>query len=265
MPIISLHDREAIASFLQRHAAVRLYELGDLDDFFWPSTTWYALTEAGEIRELALAYNAGDLMVLLATGAADPAAAEELLRGVRHLLPRRFYTHLGVGLGRALADDWRAEPHGLYDKMALSDPAQLAALDTAATTRFTPDDQAELEAFYAESYPGNWFDPRMLQTGHYYGYREGGAPSGPIMCVAGVHVYSATQRVAALGNITTRPDARGRGLATLVTARLCRELLRSVDQIGLNVRADNAAAIRCYARLGFTRVGQYEELMFLPR
>jgi ribosomal protein S18 acetylase RimI-like enzyme len=259
MPIISLHDRDAIAAFLQRDAAMRLYELGDLDDFFWPATTWYALTEGDQIRELALAYNAGDLLVLLATGAADHAAAGDLLRGIRHLLPRRFYTHLGVGLSGALTDEWRAEPHGLYDKMALSAPGQLAAFDTAATIRFTPDDEAELQAFYAESYPGNWFDPRMLQTGHYYGYRE----RGMILCVAGVHVYSASQRVAALGNITTRPDARGRGLATLVTARLCQELLQRVDQIGLNVRADNAAAIRCYERLGFTRVGQYEELMFL--
>src|SRR5438093_529591 len=83
----------------------------------------------------------------------------------------------------------------------------------------------------------NWFDPRMLETGHYYGIRQ----DGTLLSIAGVHVYSPRYRVAALGNITTRPAARGHGLATLVTAKLCQELLRSVDEIGLNVRADNAS------------------------
>jgi predicted GNAT family acetyltransferase len=58
---------------------------------------------------------------------------------------------------------------------------------------------------------------------------------------------------------TTHPDARGRGLATLTTAKLCQELLRSVDDIGLNVRADNVAAIACYTKLGFTKIGAYGE------
>jgi ribosomal protein S18 acetylase RimI-like enzyme len=38
-------------------------------------------------------------------------------------------------------------------------------------------------------------------------------------------------------------------------------LLQTVDLIGLNVRADNVAAIACYRRLGFTVVAEYEEYM----
>jgi predicted GNAT family acetyltransferase len=102
----------------------------------------------------------------------------------------------------------------------------------------------------------------MLQTGFYYGVRRG----PDLVSVAGVHVYSRPYQVAALGNITTRPDARGRGLATAATARLCQELLRAgVEHVGLNVKADNRAAIACYEKLGFERVAGYGEYTVEPK
>jgi predicted GNAT family acetyltransferase len=67
--------------------------------------------------------------------------------------------------------------------------------------------------------------------------------------------------VAALGSIATRPDQRGRGLARAATSALCRLVQPEVDHIGLNVVADNAAAIACYRRVGFEQVGEYEEYL----
>ncbi|MDZ4721328.1 MAG: GNAT family N-acetyltransferase [Roseiflexaceae bacterium] len=257
MRTICLHDRATIADVLRQNAAMRLYELGDLDDFFWPSTTWYALADDVQIYELALAYNAGDLLILLAHPTTSTVNMRMLLESIRHLLPRRFYSHLGPDLADVL-QGYSASSHGLHDKMALINDSQLDQFDTSAVVQLRPGDQAEVQEFYRTSYPGNWFDPRMLETGQYYGYRE----QGQLLSAAGVHVYSASQRVAALGNITTHPAARGRGLATIVTARLCKELCATVDQIGLNVRSDNQAAINCYRRLGFERIGAYEEFMF---
>jgi ribosomal protein S18 acetylase RimI-like enzyme len=257
MRIISLHDKTTIASLLRRNLDMRLYEIGDLDDFFWPSTNWYALEEDGIIHELALAYNGGDLLVVLAQVTSSPELLRTLLSGLGHLLPKRFYSHLPPGMADCFGQ-YAADGHGLHDKMSLMNASRLSEIDSQMVVRFTPDDLPALHAFYQEAYPGNWFDPRMLETGHYYGYYQDGA----ILSVAGVHVYSPSQRVAALGNITTHPAARGRGLATIVTAQLCKELLGSVDRIGLNVLADNAAAIACYKRVGFERVGQYEEWMF---
>jgi predicted GNAT family acetyltransferase len=125
--------------------------------------------------------------------------------------------------------------------------------------QFSPEDQPALETLYAAAYPGNWFAPRMLQTGCYYGIREGDS----ILCVAGVHVYSPAYRVAALGNVTTHPAWRGRGLGTAACAKLCTMLLeQGVDRIGLNVKADNHAAITSYTRLGFTKVAEYGEFTF---
>jgi predicted GNAT family acetyltransferase len=116
-----------------------------------------------------------------------------------------------------------------------------------------------LLALYAASYAGNWFVPRMLETGFYFGIRRGRA----LVSVAGVHVFSPQYKVAALGNITTRPDARGQGLATAATARLCQELLQTgIEYVGLNVKADNPSAIACYEKLGFERVTDYGEYSF---
>lgn len=253
---ICLHDRATIAAFLQADAPQHMYAIGDLDDFFWPYTNWYALAEQEQIREIVLAYTGlPQQLVLHALTGGQTSEMEALLRSIMHLLPRRIYAHLSPGLVELFAADYRVEPHGLHDKMALTDRERLAAIDTSATVALGSADLAEIEAFYQSSYPGNWFDPRMLETGQFYGVRE----QGELISIAGIHVYSPAYSVAALGNITTHPKARGRGLATFATARLCKELLRSVEHIGLNVKSDNTAAIACYTKLGFTRVGTYEE------
>lgn len=97
----------------------------------------------------------------------------------------------------------------------------------------------------------------MLKTNQYFGIH---GPRG-LVSVAGIHVYSPTYRVAALGNITTHPDFRRQGLGKAVTAKLCLSLLETVKHVGLNVQVDNEEAIRCYRRLGFEVIGSYGEWM----
>ncbi len=239
-------DRDWLRARLHAAPALHLYELGDLDDFFWPHTRWYARGEA-----VALIYTASELPVLLALG---DAGHRELLAELRAELPARIYAHLSPGLVASLAPRFASEPHGDFLKMILADPGALPAADAE---RLAPADRDELVAFYARAYPGNWFDPRMLETGQYFAVRERGA----MVAAGGVHVYSPSERVAALGNIAVAPEARGRHLARRVTAAVCHSLRESVDHVGLNVRADNPAAIACYTRLGFARVAPYEEHM----
>jgi predicted GNAT family acetyltransferase len=114
---------------------------------------------------------------------------------------------------------------------------------------------------YDKAYPGNWFDPRMLATGQYLGIEDGGT----LIAIAGIHVYSPTYQVAALGNITTHPRFRGKGLSTYLTAVLCRQLFQNVDWIGLNVAASNTPAIRCYKKIGFAEHSKYEEVLVKSR
>jgi predicted GNAT family acetyltransferase len=128
-------------------------------------------------------------------------------------------------------------------------------IDFSQVIQLTNDDLNQMLQLYEEAYPGNWFDPRMLQTRQYFGIKI----ANRLISVAGIHVHSETYRVAALGNIVTHPDYRGRGFAQSVTARLCRSLLENVDHIGLNVKANNTVAIGLYEKLGFEILAPYYE------
>jgi predicted GNAT family acetyltransferase len=101
----------------------------------------------------------------------------------------------------------------------------------------------------------------MLLTRQYFGYQI----DGKLLSVAGIHVYSPTYRVAAIGNITTHPDYRNRGFGKAVTAKLCLSLRENVDIIGLNVKQDNKAALCVYQSLGFKISGEYGEFSLEKR
>ncbi|MFC6021556.1 GNAT family N-acetyltransferase [Plantactinospora solaniradicis] len=244
------HDRDELAGLLRRDPHLHAYELGDLDDFYWPYTSWYRLGDA-----VALVYHGGGTPVLLALDH-SPGALTELLTALVPLLPRRFDAHLSPGGEAVLARHFGVEPRGTHLKMALTDAGRLDRVAPAGEL-LGPADVPELAVLYAAAYPENWFDQRMIETGQYVGVRR----DGELLAVAGVHVWSPKYRVSALGNVTTHPRVRGQGLATAAVAALCRRLLDTVDQVTLNVKADNVAAIALYRRLGFTPVAEYGEFV----
>ena len=97
---------------------------------------------------------------------------------------------------------------------------------------------------------GDAFRQRSLELGVFYGVFEGER----LVSVAGTHIVSESERIAALGNVMTHPDYRGQGLATIATSAVCTELLdRGMDLIGLSVSRSNEAAIRVYEKIGFNR------------
>ncbi len=255
MKAVCIHEKDTIETFLRRHPFLHLYSLGDLDDFFWRYTTWYAFTENREITQLALLYNQTSLPVLLALTEEPTNLMKDLLSSIIHILPKRFYAHLSGDVATVFADDYRIISHGLHYKMALTNLARLNTFHTSDVIPLSVAHTAELKEFYRLSYPGNWFEPRMLETGYYYGIRRGEI----LVSVAGVHVYSQPYKVAALGNIATHPQFRKQGLACLVCAKLCQKLLQTVNYIGLNVKADNSSAIATYTKLGFEPIYTYEE------
>lgn len=232
------------------------YQLGDLDDFFWPYTSWF---RRGNV--VALLYHGADPPTLLAFAAQrELAMLSGLLSELSPVLPARCWAHLSPGAEVALARRFQVASGGAHQKMALTDPVRLDAARPAGDP-LTGADLPELRALYEAAYPGNWFDARMVETGQYVGVRR----AGELVAVAGVHVWSPTYRVAALGNVTTHPRVRGQGLAGAVVAALCRRLRRSVDHLTLNVKSDNVPALRVYGRLGFTRVADYGEYALTAR
>ena len=112
-----------------------------------------------------------------------------------------------------------------------------------------------INEFYSAAYPENWFDKRMLETQKYFGYFV----ENKLVGIAGIHVYSEEYKVAALGNIATHPEFRGRQIGYKLTSHLCIDLMQTVSYIGLNVKSDNIAAISCYRKVGFEIVGSYDE------
>lgn len=247
----SVHDRGELERLLRKDPALHAYELGDLDDFFWPHTTWYRHGDS-----VALVYHGAGRPILLALdtpgGIGDLA---ELVEGLVFLLPQRFYAHVSVGVEGVLGKHFRLEPGGLHHKLALTEPGRLDKVEAAGEV-LTEADLPALTRLYLSGYPGNAFDPRLLQTGQYVGLKQ----DGRLVAVAGVHIWSPAQRVATLGNVTVHPEVRGQGLGTAVVAMVCRRLLPTVEVIALNVKADNASAIALYTRLGFSHVADYAEL-----
>ena len=259
MKIRQLRDKERIEAFLRGNSELHVYSIGDLDDFFWPLTQWLGWEEAGVVRDIVLIYRGQALPTVIAISE-QPDCMRALLAEVRPLLPERFYAHLSPGVEEALRDRCEIESHGVHHKMALRDVRPVGKVDCSDVEQLTTADLNALLEFYEESYPGNWFDERMLETGQYFGLWKGRR----LVSVAGVHVYSRRYRIAALGNIATIPTDRNRGYGKLVTARLCQALLEAVDHIGLNVKADNEAAIHCYRSLGFEVIAPYGEYTVGP-
>jgi RimJ/RimL family protein N-acetyltransferase len=241
----------AIEAFLRRAPYLHAYELGDLDPREAGHTRWFANEP---VDAVVLEYRGLATPTVIALADGDPAALHALLAAIAPELPPRFYAHLTPGVEAALAPGHRAELLGHHVKMGLASPVAGAA-DDPRVLRLGPEHAAEAVAFYAASYPTSYFEPVNLERGPYVAIRD----DRGIAVIAGVHVYSQVLRVASLGNIATRPDARGRGHARRATAALCRLLEPEADIIGHNVRLDNAPAITCYRAVGFEVRHLYDE------
>ena len=249
-----LRNKNEIEAFLRKNVPLHIYSIGDLDNFFWQDTQWHALKEGDKIQALALIYTGQRLPTLQALSE-QAGPMRELLRSISLLLPDHFHAHLSPGVGEVFKGRYQMESCAKHYKMVLNSKRLPDNIDCSRVIRLTDRDLSQMLQLYDEAYPGNWFDPRMLQTKQYFGIKV----DNKLVSVAGIHVYSNKYRVAALGNITTHPAFRGQGFAQSVTARLCRSLSENVDHIGLNVKADNTAAVALYKKLGFEITAAYDE------
>ena len=99
----------------------------------------------------------------------------------------------------------------------------------------------------------------MVTDGVFHGIHEGPA----LVAVAGTHLVAREEGVAAIGNVYTRRDRRGRGLGRLMMNAVLGDLA-GIETIGLNVRADNDAALHLYESLGFARHCEFYEGVATP-
>ncbi len=142
----------------------------------------------------------------------------------------------------------------------LLDRRMFQPIPTGGVRRLGPADLPRLQALYADGEPAgeapDFFIPQMLEQGVYFGIEEG----NELVAAAGTHVIAPVANVGAVGNIYTRRDRRNRGCAARLTANVTAELLaRNLATIVLNVRKDNAAAIRVYERAGYRHYCDFHE------
>jgi len=256
MKLKILKDKNTILNFLKKDVFLHIYSIGDLDDFFWENAIFYGSLDKNEIKAIILLYTGLELPTILAFDK-NISFLQELFEHIKHLLPERFYAHFSVGLEKDIEKYFHLKSHGKHYKMALKYPEKLGKIDCSKAVLLSKENLNEILDLYKVSYPGNWFDPKMLETNQYFGIKK----NNKLTCIAGIHVYSEKYKVAALGNITTHPEFRGKGFGKIVTAKLCLNLLKTVDHIGLNVAVDNLPAISVYKKLGFEIVSSYEEFM----
>ena len=259
MPRLDQSDLSEAGEFLGRNPFLHTYAIGDLDERFKPFVEWHGHRKQGSLDAVICIYKSTDDPTVMAlTEESGFEAMRGLLSDLIPDLPSRFQAHLSPGLEELFSETHSTLLDVPHYKMALTEPSRLSEIDTRDAVRLTEEDIPELLELYAESYPGNWFEPEMLPINFYYGIRE----RGRLTAAAGTHVYSPEFRTAALGNITVRPDCRGRGLGTAITAAIAAALISEGIQTGLNVKIKNEAAISCYRRAGFTVCGNFGEWIF---
>jgi hypothetical protein len=93
-------DKREIYNFLSRTPDLHLYTIGDLDDFFWPDTVWYALYENNEIVSIALLYSGMSPSTLLLFHEKDPTNSRVLLGSMRKIFAGAIQCPPESGSGR---------------------------------------------------------------------------------------------------------------------------------------------------------------------
>jgi ribosomal protein S18 acetylase RimI-like enzyme len=252
-------DKNEIYSFLSKNPDLNLYTIGDLDDFYWPHTTWFAVYDKNEIQAIALLYSGISPSTFLLFNDKASYYSSELIKYVKPHLPYKFNVHLSQGLIDLFGRNNIIEDYGQNYRMILTrDPENIPG-DNIRNLKMS--DLDNIYNLYNKSYPFNWFDRRMLETGKYFGYYN----EGMLVGIAGIHVYSGHYGIAALGNIATHPDFRGRRIAYKLTSYLCNDLKKTINIIGLNVKTDNLPAIKCYENIGFEIRSTFDECLVQNR
>ena len=247
-----IHDRGAIRDILSADPRWSLYALGDLAPGYFELCEWYVPSD-GEPAVLLL-YRAVTPPVLFAAG---PSEAVALLAA--EAAEPAVYLHVKPETAQALAPRYRFVDRRPMLRMAL-DASRFRPEPAGNAVRLGTADAARVERLYADGRETgespDFFFPSMLERGVFFGLQE----EGELVAVAGTHLAVAEEGVGAIGNVYTRRDRRGRGLAGCLTSAVTQELLRmNIPVVGLNVSQRNSAAIRVYERLGFATHCEFVE------
>jgi ribosomal protein S18 acetylase RimI-like enzyme len=241
-------DRALLASFLEVDRLYAAYAICDLEDREFGRTRWGLAYDGDVPIAVGMEYTGPTPQPLFVMGRPDGIGA--ILRDV--IKPRAAYIAARTPMLSAVEAHYRVDPGPQMVRMWV-DRARFRPYP-ATVQRLLPVEIGELNRLYQLGF-ASWLPSSAIADGVYYGMRV----NGQLVAAAGTHVVSASARLAVVGNVLTHVDFRGRGFATAVTGAVTAELLRTCDQVVLNVRADNPPAINAYRRLGYAEHARFEE------
>jgi RimJ/RimL family protein N-acetyltransferase len=244
----AIADRAVLRTFLETDRLLAAYALCDLEDREFLRTRWGGAFDEDRLVAIALEYSGLTPQPLFVMG--RPDGIEAILREV--VRPRAAYVAALPGSMPAVQALYRLDAGPPMVRMWV-DRSRFRPFP-ADVRRLLPSDIADLNRLYQLGF-ASWLPSSAIADGVYYGMRVGGR----LVAAAGTHVVSRQARLAVVGNVLTHVDYRGRGYATAVTGAVTADLLRSCDQVVLNVRSDNPPALQAYRRLGYAEHVRFEE------
>jgi ribosomal protein S18 acetylase RimI-like enzyme len=242
-----LTDKDQIRNILQRDRRWCVYALGDLTPRMFLKCSWFTpdltlvLHDYG--TSILFAHGIGSIQEALGSvswpvhlqvqqDGLDEVARHATVMNVKHMC-RMAWDGGETEIGEAVR--------------------RLGPTDVAAVKRLYADGETTGES------PDFFYDS-MVANGVFFGVYEG----PDLIAAAGTHLFAPDEHAAAIGNVYTRRDRRGRGLSRAVTKAVLHRL-RHLKTVGLNVREDNAAAIHVYESLGFVKHCEFREALASPR
>lgn len=239
-----LTDKDAIRAILRRDPRWCVYALGDLTPRMFAKCHWFT-------PDLTLVLHDYGTSILFALGAASVREALADVTGPVHLQVQKSALDeiARVATIERQLTMVRMAWNGGVVLTVEPEAIRLDAHHVAAVQRLYADGESTGES-------PDFFHPSMISDGVFCGVYE----NRELTAVAGTHLVAHDEGAAAIGNVYTRRDRRGRGLGRVVTSAVI-DNLRDIETIGLNVRANNAAAIRLYESLGFVRHCEFYEAL----
>ncbi len=243
----SEHLREKLIEIIPH----TIFSISKFDDRYWNQSKYFKLDNS-----FVLIYPQSSIPLVIANCHYNKYFQKTEDNFELNQLPRDFLGHVTKDFKTLFKKDYSISINGSYYKMLLNKASFKTQENISDILLLSKAHKNELNIFYQNNYPKNWFDENMLSSNFFMGIKK----ENKIACVTGIHAYSKEFKIAIIASIATDIKFRRQGLATKVISNQCKELFKTVDAIGLNVNIKNKEAIKCYENLGFKIIGEYEEV-----
>lgn len=240
-------DLVLVAQLLADDPVWAAYAIADLQPAMTPYCRWFVHMD-DDAQAVALLFDGLETPALFAEG--DSAALETVLSGAD--LPSCVYLTMREEHAPVIARWYNHHDQRHMWRMVLGGASSEGRIANAPLRRLTAADVPQVRALLAHGGPftPDAFAEYQIGLGAFFGVEDG---AGGLAAVGGTHIVDYTRGVAAIGNMYTRPDCRGRGYAGAVLAAIVTEVrANGATTIVLNVDQRNTDARRLYEHHGFT-------------